>query len=444
MFKNKRVWIVWIVLALLGSAGIMIVTGHSSTLDSKQLLGKELFFADISRPAGQSCATCHAQEVGWTGPASDLNAHGSVYRGAVSQRFGNRKPPASGYATASPKLHFSAADRILVGGNFWDGRATGWELGSPAADQAKGPFLNPVEHNMPSKKSVCTQLSTSSEIAALFEKVWGKGSLDCSDEKVSETYNKIALAIAAYEDSSEVNTFSSKFDAWRGGKAKLTDAETRGWKLYSGKGKCAQCHTLNDPDVEGDKDLFTDFTYDNLGLPRNPDNPFYNMNSVVLENGKPINPEGRAWIDPGLGGFLASLADPTDQTWRALPYVTNVKNFSNEELRKLAEQYYGKHRVPTLRNVEKKGNADVVKAFGHNGYFKSVWSIVHFYNTRDVKPACEDPFTDEKTALAQGCWPVPEVSKNVNSTELGNLGMTRQEEEDLVAFLATLSDGWIK
>jgi len=83
---------------------------------------------------------------------------------------------------------------------------------------------------------------------------------------------------------------------------------------------------------------------------------------------------------------------------------------------------------------------DFVKAYGHNGYFKSLWGIVHFYNTRDVLPVCAGDYT-EAQALAANCWPAPEVPANVNTAELGDLGLTLAEEQALVAFLTTLSDG---
>jgi cytochrome c peroxidase len=437
---SKRLFIILAAIVLFSSA--IPLTLNAESLDSKQLLGKQIFFAKISNPAVLSCAACHAERVGWTGPRASINKHGSVYRGAIAERFGNRKPPSSGYATLAPRFHFSTADAVLEGGNFWDGRATGWELGNPAADQAKGPFLNPVEQNNPDMKSVCEQIAASDEMASLFEEVWGKDSLNCQKSKVSETYDRIALSIAAYEDSFEVNQFTSKFDAWREGKAQLTPGEARGWDLFNGKAKCVQCHVLRHADQPGDKDLFTDFTYDNLGIPRNPENPFYRMDQVTLDDGSPINPQGAAWIDPGLGGFLEKLADPSNQSWRTLPYVTAIKGFTNARLTRLAAQNYGKQRVPTLRNLDKRPNSDFPKAYGHNGYFKSLWSIVHFYNTRDARPTCADPFTKESDALAQGCWPAPEVPDTVNHSELGDLGMTRAEENDLVRFLKTLSDGW--
>jgi cytochrome c peroxidase len=102
--------------------------------------------------------------------------------------------------------------------------------------------------------------------------------------------------------------------------------------------------------------------------------------------------------------------------------------------------------VPTLRNVGlrpgKAGKKGFPKAYTHNGYFKSLESIVHFYNTRDVKPDCADPLTREKDALAQDCWPAPEIEDNLNTDELGNLGLTPAEEAAIVAFLKTLSDGY--
>ena len=102
----------------------------------------------------------------------------------------------------------------------------------------------------------------------------------------------------------------------------------------------------------------------------------------------------------------------------------------------------------TIRNVGKGSceaaptNPDcITKAYGHNGYFKSLKGIVHFYNTRDVKTACPDGYTEEE-ALAEDCWPYPEEPRNVNTAELGNLGLTPDEEDAIVAFMLTLSDGY--
>jgi cytochrome c peroxidase len=90
--------------------------------------------------------------------------------------------------------------------------------------------------------------------------------------KVAMAYDNIALSIAAFEASAESNAFTSKFDQSKGGKAKLTQQERRGFALFQGKGKCKNCHLS-----AGQNPLFTDFTFDNLGIPKNPDNPFYGM-----------------------------------------------------------------------------------------------------------------------------------------------------------------------
>ena len=231
-----------------------------------QQLGKELFFdANLSTPAGQSCAACHAPEVGFTGPIDAINEAGAVYEGAVPGRFGNRKPPTSAYGGDSPILHLDEMEGIFEGGMFWDGRATGWTLGDPLAEQAQGPFLNPLEQNNASP-SVVVEKVAQSAYAMLFEQVWGPGSLDLASENVPVAYERIARSIAAYERSKEVNPFSSKFDAYLEGKAKLTKQEKKGFRLFLTKGKCANCHTVG-PGKSSEKPLFTDFTFDNLGLP---------------------------------------------------------------------------------------------------------------------------------------------------------------------------------
>lgn len=409
---------------------------NAAELNPKEALGEFIFFDPaLSINKNQACAACHGPEVGWTGPDSSINMHGAVYEGSISGRFGNRKPPSSAYATPSPILHPIKRSGDFVGGNFWDGRATGEKLGNPAADQAQGPFLNPLEQALPDSACVVERVCNSLTYPDLFTTVWGvdacniswpadihsqcastDGMVMLSDEdraKSDLAYDSIALSIAAYEDSTAVNQFSSKFDYYLKDMVMLSAQEQRGMKLFNGKGKCSRCHT-DRPMNKGDAPLFTDFTFDNLGVPRNPENPFYTQLA--------FNPMGMDWIDLGLGGFLASRID----------------------YQQYAPQNYGKQKVPTLRNVDKRPYPEFVKAFGHNGYFKSLKGIVHFYNTRDVKPRCPDPFTTEADALAQGCWPEPEVPNNVNTTELGNLNLSDKDEDAIVAFMKTLSDGFIQ
>ncbi|UCH85612.1 MAG: T9SS type A sorting domain-containing protein [Candidatus Latescibacterota bacterium] len=419
-------------------AGIAV----TQTLNPMEQLGKEIYFDKISSPGSMACAACHAPSFGFTGPIPGINKHGAVYRGAVPQRFGNRRPPSAAYATFAPIFDFDDGEGLFIGGNFWDGRATGERLGNPAADQALGPFLNPVEQNMPSKQAVL-EVIAASKYAGLWEVVWGEPISWDNPAEIEMNYDRIGLSVASFEASREVNQFSSKFDMfWQNANdagMDVADINMMNWMSYSGlgfdteelrglalfadedKGKCALCHVL-DP-YEGPMGsfppLFTDFSFDNLGTPKNPKNPFYKMDKVYLENGDPINPLGADWIDPGLGGFLEN----------------------RPEWMHMAAENWGKHKVPTLRNVDKRpGSKDTTprlpdvempppegapKSYMHNGVFKSLKEVVHFYNTRDVES-----------------WPPPEVEENVNTEELGDLGLTNAEENLIVLFMQTLSDGY--
>jgi cytochrome c peroxidase len=368
---------------------LLVVAGASAqgNLTQNEQLGKELFFdTNLSTPPGQACAACHGPEVGYTGLDANINAGGAVYEGAMPGRFGNHKPPSAAYAGDSPILHWRrdkpgghTGGTTWVGGMFWDGRATGWTLGDPLAEQAQGPFLNPLEQNNASAQVVIDKV-LASNYKHLFLQV-------CTDPNTY--YACIGRAIAAYERSAEVSQFTSKYDYWLKGEASLTSQEEWGRGLFMGKANCANCHA---------EPLFTDFTYDNLGVPRNPLNPFYNETEW--------NPAGANWVDTGLGGFLKAAGYPVDV------YTAG----------------WGKHKVPTLRNVDLRPYKDFIKAYAHNGYFKSLEEIVHFYNTRDVSGAG---------------WPAPEVTDNINRAEMGNLGLTLGEELAIVAFLSTLSDGYM-
>lgn len=413
------------------SQGLMtlFVAGWAScSLTPDEELGARLFTdPHLSLNRNQACSACHSPETGGTGPDSEINGHGAVYEGSVSGRFGNRKPPAASYATYAPLFDYTA-EKGFVGGNFWDGRATGWKLGNPAADQAQGPFLNPAEQALPDAAALVKRVCNSS-YARLFRQVWGNAS--CND--VEAGFASIAKSIMSIEGSDVASPFNAKYDLSLDGRAKLNRREQQGLALFKGKAQCSTCH-VESPDG---RPLFTDFGFDNLGIPRNPENPFYRMDAVLVD-GQPLNKLGPDWVDPGLAGFLSSLTKDTG--WRTLPYVTpGLQSMSNEALTAAAEDNLGKHRVPTLRNVDKRPHPGFVKAYGHNGYFKSLKSIVHFYNTRDVRPKCSSSMTDRQ-ALAAGCWPEPEVSAHLNRTTVGNLGLSEGEEEALVAFLSTLSD----
>ena len=233
--------------------------------------------------------------------------------------------------------------------------------------------------------------------------------------QVFEVYELMAWAIGEFEKSYVFNKFNSKYDYFLAGMTELTSVESKGLALFNGKGNCAACHIsqmehLNNngrvqcqrchEGSEGGRNskqdivippLLTDFTYHNIGLPRNEDIPG--------------NPEP----DLGLGGRVDIKA----------------LDMKGEQL--------GKHKVMSLRNVA------LTPPYGHNGVLKTLKQVVHFYNTRDTLgriPSNKNP------GFGVTGWPEPEIAKNVNLFQTGSLGLTDQEEDAIVAFLETLTDDY--
>jgi cytochrome c peroxidase len=203
----------------------------------------------------------------------------------------------------------------------------------------------------------------------------------------------------------------------------LTDIELQGLAVFNepNRANCASCHSL-EPGPDG-YPLFTDFGYDNIGVPKNPDNPFYAMPEAW-------NPDGENFVDYGLGGFLKSAGEPAE----------------------VYEPEMGKMKVPTLRNVDLRPSEDFVKAYGHNGFFKSLDEIVFFYHWRGMMDGggCMGGGgmggggmgggMDGNCDGMESMFPPPEVDEN--RTPLGMF--PRPMVDNIVAFLKTLSDGYIQ
>ncbi|MDH4274194.1 MAG: c-type cytochrome [Gammaproteobacteria bacterium] len=364
-------------------AGSMIGAG---ALD-KATLGELLYFdQNLSINRNQACASCHTPPH-FVDPANVANpANSPVSLGSDRTLNGGRNAPSAAYAAFSPLFHWNATDGLYIGGQFWDGRA------GTLAEQAKGPFLNPVEMAMPSKGAVLKRIaeranSNFDRYRKLFYSVYGVKTDQLrdpeSDVETNALYDMVADAISAFEKTGKFNQFSSKFDYVLAGKAAFTPSEANGQAIFNGKAGCIACHTSTSgtaPDGSVMPPMFTDFTYDNIGIPKS-------MNPLIAGNA----------IDQGLGGRADIVArDPSGSQ-------------------------IGKFKVMSLRNIA------VTAPYGHNGFFATLEDIVHFYNTRDV---------------ASERWPAPEVTQNVNTEELGNLGLSAQEEADVVAFLRTLTDGY--
>ncbi len=377
-----------LIVLLVGSVALLFIVptkdARTEELTQIQKLGKLLFFdPNLSTPNGMSCATCHDPKVAFADPRSSFPVSGGVIYG----RFGNRNAPSITYAAYSPPLYFDPTPSMgnmmqgmYRGGLFWDGGVSSLE------DQAKQPILNPVEMNNPNKGSVIAQIRQG-EYVEFFREVFGFRSLN----NVGAAYNHMVEAIAEYERSSEVSPFSSKYDQYLANPTEnpLTDSEARGLTLFTGKANCKNCHFVDTNNLAG-KPLFTSFGYQNIGVPRNSDNPFYSLREK-------FNPDGENFIDLGLGGILNN------------------------------QKHYGQFKIPSLRNVA------VTAPYMHNGVFKTLREVLDFDNTRDL-----------------GGYPPPEVDMNVHRHMppmpgfFGQLGLTDQEIEDIIAFLRTLTDGYVK
>gem|GEM_PF-1338641 len=352
-------------------------------------LGRELFFdTGLSDPVGQSCASCHDPATGFADPDGD-----AVSPGAVAGLAGNRNAPMASYAGFIPPFGFDEAIGEYTGGQFWDGHVDTLE------EQAKEPLLNPLEMHMADDSAVVAAVAAA-PYAPDFLAAFGPASL----ETTSVAFDYIAAVLGAYERSAEVNPFTSKHDYAMKlvGPPRMntfTMQEREGMMLFNGAAKCWVCHTTptGGTMLMGDAMafvpdqlvLFSDYRYSNLGIPKNPDNPFYSLPPE-------INPDGAAWVDHGLAAVMPGgvAANPTLD---------------------------GLFKTPSLRNVA------LTAPYGHNGYFKTLKEIVHFYNTRDVPGAG---------------WPAPEVAANIDTENMGDLGLTDAQEDAIVAFLETLSDGW--
>jgi cytochrome c peroxidase len=432
-------------------------TTPPNRMDQVRVLGKLLLFdKNLSVNRNEACSFCHMPETDFTGPISLLNQTTVAYPGSVRSRIGHRKPQSYTYAPFFPPLRFNATQQDFYGGNFWDLRATGYKLQNPSAEQAQGPPLDPNEMGLADSACLVHRLSES-EYRSLFETVWGEQAFAihwpadieqiCSRPgpaseaypvhlgkvdrgRSNSAYDQFGLAIAMYEASPEVSPFSSKFDyaLAHPDKQVLSQDELAGWNLFRGRAKCNTCHLdgtanadrpINLGNAASVAPLFTDFTSNNVGVPRNPAVPYYSENRPD-QYGYTANPSGMQFVDRGVGDYLRG-PDVINFAWRSL-----------------ANSFDGKFQTSALRNVDKRPKADFVKAYMHNGYFKSLKEVVHFYNTRDTLGPCRTPADPGQKV---SCWPAPEVSQNLNTT-VGRLGLSEQEEDQIVAFMKTLTDGY--
>jgi cytochrome c peroxidase len=356
-------------------------------LSAQAALG-ELIFKDASLSASgrQSCATCHVPANGH----SPDNALAAQFGGPNGDLQGTRKTPGIRYLASNTSFFFDD-EGTPTGGFFWDGRAPSF------AAQATEPFLNPFEMANADKAAVVAKLAAA-PYADEFRRLFGTDVF----ADVEGAFQRLSLVVQQYErEDREFNAYSSKYDAFLRGTTSLSDQEMRGLALYNSptKGNCAGCHP-SARGADGALPLFTDFTYDNLGVPRNPE---------LTRNADP------AYFDLGLcqRADLASRAD-----------------------------LCGAFKVPSLRNVALR------QAFFHNGRFKTLKDTLTFYVQRDTNPEKWYPLAGDGTPMKFDDLPFA-YHANVNTTEvpynrrLGDApALSDAEIDDVIAFLHTLTDGF--
>jgi cytochrome c peroxidase len=433
-----------------GSAG----SGSSTLATADHTLalaaGQALFFdTSLSASGQQSCATCHVPSRAFT--ANPVTDHGLPVPlgGPNMDQPGFRNAPSLLYASFTPPFSLAGGP---VGGFFRDGRA------SSLAAQAQQPFLTPFEMANSSAAEVVTRLQNSAATLQAFVSAYGAAVL--ADPQA--TLEDIGLAIAAFESQPQFHPFTSKYDYWLQGKAQLTAQEQNGLNLFNNpvKGNCTACHPSQRQGYASQA-LFTDFTYDNIGVPRNWAIPANTPGSVSPVDGAsivtvptpvdvPADAE-YAYYDMGLCGPLKSSAtDPN-----ARPDLAATTSLC------------GLFKVPTLRNVA------ITSPYFHNGVFSDLHQVVEWYVTRDINnntgnnpnPVAAGPGGNPYQAVgtfytaADGTPDLYEYNDlpalydaNVNIGEVpytppvfgGGQAptLTAQDIDDVVAFLCTLTDGF--
>ena len=378
--------------ALLLAAAPGFVSGGGNTVPAQaalSALGQKIFADESLSASGKmACATCHDPKFAH----AQNNALAVQSGGANLDVPGFRSVPSLRYLNLNIPFFF-ANDGTPTGGFNRDGRA------NDLVAQAERPFLAAHEMANGDAAAVVDKLSRAS-YADEFRGLFGADVFT----KADTAFLAARYALSVYETTEpQFRPFSSKFDLFLQGKLRLSEQELRGYALFNNpnKGRCAACH-LSTRQANGDPPVFTDYTYDNLGVPRNAEIP---------ANDDP------AYFDMGLCG----------------PEGTDLANRSD---------LCGQFKVPTLRNIVTR------KVIFHNGYFKSLREAVQFYVQRDTNADKWYP-ADGDGAVHKFNDVPPLLTRNVNTTEgpydrhPGDApALSEPEIDDVMVFLATLTDGY--
>lgn len=374
--------------ALLSSCGGSGGATAEASPERIAALGGRIFGdTSLSTSGRQSCASCHDATFAHA-PPNTLRVQPG---GATMDQQGARAAPSIDYASLSGPFRFDASGRPL-GGLFWDGRAATLQV------QAESPLLSPLEMANNSRAEVVAKLARAA-FADEFRAVFGADIFSRTDD----AFERATFALQQFQLGESFRPFSSKYDAQLRGAAVLGTQEQRGLALFNdpAKGNCAACHPAT-RGADGSPPLFTNFGYENLGVPRN--------NELVRN-------EDGLYHDMG-------LCDRADMRQRF--------------------DLCGFFKVPTLRNVARRAS------FFHNGRFGSLREVLSFYATRDTEPQRWYPLDESGAVLKFDDLP-PQHRANVNTRAAPYAGrqpgdapaLTETEIDDLLAFLLTLNDGYV-
>ena len=386
------------VIALCSAAALWFVIGPGAQpalpeaaggLSSAADIGAKIFDDESLSASGHlACATCHVPEHAHS--ASD--GLPASMGGAQMITMGLRNTPTLRYLDPNTAFFFDA-EGTPTGGFNLDGRAKDF------AEQASGPLFAPHEMALKGPAELQRKLQAAA-YAGEFRIAFGADALD--DPAV--TLRHVGTALSAFlKQDPQFHPYDSKYDLYLSGKAALSDTELRGLKLFEdeNKGNCAACHPSR-PDENGRPPLFTDYTYDVLGVPRNP---------------KIAATADAQYFDLGLCG-----PDRKDLAQR--------------------QDLCGAFKVPTLRNIVNTA------PYFHNGRFDTLEDAVAFYARRDTNPEEWYPQDAQGQVLKYDDLPAVHHA-NVNVAEKpydrkpGDApALTPEEIRDVIAFLKTLTDGY--
>lgn len=371
------------------------------TYSDAAALGKLMFFDQSLSASGKiSCASCHSPSHAYGPPnglaaqfgGADMRSQGA--RAVPSLRYVlNRTPVWTHVLAASPIERLEESDNVPVGGFGWDGRF------NHLHDQAGFPLTNPNEMANKDPASIVSKIERA-PYAARFKEVFGQNIF----VDRSKAYTLAVHAIERFElEDPSFHPYTSKFDYYLDGKVQLTAQELRGKKLFDdpNRGNCASCH-IDQAGVDGSHPLFTDFNFQALGVPRNPE---------LRVNADP------KYFDMGLCGPVR-----TDQS-------ADKKNC-------------GLFKSVSLRNTATR------QVFFHNGRFHTLKDALRFYVQRDTNP--EKWYPTDRHGKVENFDDLPVAMRgNVDTTDApltqkrGERSVwTEQDIDDVAAFLTTLNDDY--